>query len=1033
MSGLRLSSSRVILICLAGLIVCLFGLCIVLDGMNARHYKESIRNEVADDLTHAALQLETHFLKTQDRFDRLAGLLNSGIDPASQDVEKVARHVLTDNSEILAIAMTVDGKPVKVWATQDVGIQPSDWSSASVSWPTMVSADRLEMVVPLLCCQQGTGRKASLSILMDPEQFFTAAMQSLPGISAREDIPSKALHFRILQVDESGLKPVLGWKTRFEEPQVLGFALGSAHWRLEAEPEGGWNAPVPDVLQFRLILMGLMLFFLIPATGVAILLIKRNYYAECLNKRDAEHMALAARFGLAMESANIGIFEMDEPHGSVIFDSRAARLHGLLAWQANETGLATWHGVLHQEWLGVIHPEDRGEMDAYLQRCIESDAPCQMIYRVMMVDGAVRRLRSVALRDRQSGRFRLTGLFFDITDDLALRDDLLAAKENTDIKNAELELALDELSVREQEFEDLSHRLELALVSYDCGVWEHDFATGVTIWDARMFHLYNLKPTRNRHVTEEQWLRHVPEEDRSLLLKASQKAEIENGKLDITHRVRLDDGSIRHVRSVGQIHTARDRRRKFIGVVFDVTADVRMTEQLKAAKVEADSRNVELELAKTRIEYNALHDSLTGLANRRKLDMELDALQSEQQFLPMGYTILHLDLDRFKEINDTLGHAAGDAMLVNAAQVLTRHVGSKHLVARIGGDEFVILMRSHIDTEATTALAKTIIHDMNLPVNYDGATCRYGVSIGIAEVKGVGDARKSLINADLALYEAKRKGRNGFEFFTPGLQSAASSSRRMADDLLSALEQDEIQTWYQPQFCAKTLELIGAEALIRWRHREHGLVNTLSFLRIADDLNITGRLDQVVLEQVLRDKMRWAAMGLHVPKVSVNVSSRRLHDDRLVETLERLSIRRGEIAFELVESIFLDESEEVATDNIERIKALGIDIEIDDFGTGHTSIISLLRLQPKRLKIDRQLVMPILNSGRERSLVRSIVDIARSLGIETVAEGVETIEHAAILNDLGCDVLQGYAYARPMPYDEFTAFALSGNQRKRAS
>jgi EAL domain-containing protein (putative c-di-GMP-specific phosphodiesterase class I) len=198
------------------------------------------------------------------------------------------------------------------------------------------------------------------------------------------------------------------------------------------------------------------------------------------------------------------------------------------------------------------------------------------------------------------------------------------------------------------------------------------------------------------------------------------------------------------------------------------------------------------------------------------------------------------------------------------------------------------------------------------------------------------------------------------------------------------------------------------------------------FLSIAEDLNVSAVLDHMVLETVLNDKLRWIAQGVSVPKVSVNVSSKRLHDDRLIDTLTSLMITPGEIAFELVESIFLDEREDSASSNLERIKSLGIDIEIDDFGTGHTSIVSLLKLKPKRLKIDRQLVMPIVHSPQERALVRSIIDIARSLGVETVAEGVETMQHAAMLADLGCDHLQGYAFARPLPFHEFTEKAKSG-------
>jgi EAL domain-containing protein (putative c-di-GMP-specific phosphodiesterase class I) len=283
-----------------------------------------------------------------------------------------------------------------------------------------------------------------------------------------------------------------------------------------------------------------------------------------------------------------------------------------------------------------------------------------------------------------------------------------------------------------------------------------------------------------------------------------------------------------------------------------------------------------------------------------------------------------------------------------------------------------------------------------------------------------------LIDADIALYRAKGLGRNRYEFFTQNLQAEIVNHKRTADEILWAIDNQEFVTWYQPQFDARTGELTGVEALIRWNHPHHGILPPDRFLKIAEDLNVSAVLDRMVLETVLKDKLRWAASGVRVPKVSVNVSSKRLHDETLVETLRSLAITPGEISFELVESIFLDESKDSARGNLEQIKALGIDIEIDDFGTGHTSIVSLLKLKPKRLKIDRQLVIPILASPQERALVRSIIDIARSLGVETVAEGVETMQHAELLRELGCDLLQGYAFSPPLSFADFTQTARGG-------
>jgi diguanylate cyclase (GGDEF)-like protein len=490
------------------------------------------------------------------------------------------------------------------------------------------------------------------------------------------------------------------------------------------------------------------------------------------------------------------------------------------------------------------------------------------------------------------------------------------------------------------------------------------------------------------------------------------------------YRIVMPDGDVRHMRNVGSTHTGADGKAKITGISWDVTDDVLMTEQLRTAKAMAEAKNGELAEAKDRIEHNALHDPLTGLGNRRMLDKELETLSAARKDGLQNIAILHIDLDRFKQINDTLGHAAGDAMLVHASKILRSNVRAGDMVARIGGDEFVVLVADPPGKESLSILSERIIAEMRQPVDYNGFPCRFGVSIGIALAGDMAiDERQLLVNADIALYRAKENGRNRCEFFTDALQAEIITTKRIADEILEGIEKNQFVAWYQPQFEAGTLKLSGVEALIRWNHPRDGVLTPDKFLEIAEELNVVATLDRIVLDRALIDAMRWAAMGIDVPKVSVNVSAKRLSDDTLLNSLQGLSFKPGQLSFELVESIFLDESDDIVTANIEGIKKLGIDIEIDDFGTGHTSIVSLLKIKPKRLKIDRQLVAPILNARSEQALIRSIIEIGRSLGIETVAEGVETMAHAEMLGLLVCDLLQGYAFAKPLTFEKFVAFA----------
>ncbi len=421
-----------------------------------------------------------------------------------------------------------------------------------------------------------------------------------------------------------------------------------------------------------------------------------------------------------------------------------------------------------------------------------------------------------------------------------------------------------------------------------------------------------------------------------------------------------------------------------------------------------------------------MHDSLTGLPNRRHLDNALLRFKSGSK-QGQSLTLLHIDLDRFKQINDTKGHAAGDAVLVQTALLLRTQFRNSDLVARIGGDEFVVLLSPSPDRRILQSMVERVIQVSIQPIDWQGQECRCGVSIGIAESAGDIDPKQLLINADIALYRAKRSGRNCSVHFTGSLQAEVIANKQCADDLLNALERKEFVPFYQPIFNAKTRDIAGVEALARWRHPTRGLLAPDKFLNVASELGAVDAIDRTILEQALADLKQWDADGLNIPKVSVNVSARRLGNETLIESLNSLAIQPGRVSFELLESIFLDDGDDLNTVNIDAIKNLGIGIDIDDFGTGHASIVSLLRLNPNRMKIDRQLTLSVVESEPQRRLVRSLVEIGKSQSIEVCAEGVETAAHANILTSLGCDYLQGFFFAKPMPFADVSAFVQRGD------
>ncbi len=444
------------------------------------------------------------------------------------------------------------------------------------------------------------------------------------------------------------------------------------------------------------------------------------------------------------------------------------------------------------------------------------------------------------------------------------------------------------------------------------------------------------------------------------------------------------------------------------------------TGALETAQREVSRRNRQLAAMCDVAEHDALHDALTGLANRRYLQRELTRRCDEIGETDAGLALMHIDLDRFKDINDTLGHAAGDHILTHVADVLRDCLRDSDFIARAGGDEFVVLTAECDDRETLNGIAERLIAALSQPVEYDGAMCSFSASIGI-EI-GIEcrhgphlDADLILSNADIALYRAKEKGRNRFEFFTETMRAEVEESRALGEDLIRAIERDEFFPVYQVQVDTGARAVHGVEALARWRHPEKGEMAPWLFLPVAARLGVTDAIDDAILRHALVDVANWRAAGLSVPNLSVNVSGTRLADPTLIPRLREMAIPHGTVSFEVLESIFADKIDDATRYTLDALDEMGIAIEVDDFGTGHASLLALLSLRPDRLKIARELIDPAPQSPEHRAVLESIMQIATTLETEVVAEGIETEEHALLSEELGVHVMQGFHFCRPLP------------------
>ncbi len=429
--------------------------------------------------------------------------------------------------------------------------------------------------------------------------------------------------------------------------------------------------------------------------------------------------------------------------------------------------------------------------------------------------------------------------------------------------------------------------------------------------------------------------------------------------------------------------------------------------------------------------HQALHDDLTGIANRRQLLRRLEHEIKSASAVERSFALLMLDLDRFKEVNDALGHGHGDRLLRDVAARLGTTVRQGDLLARLGGDEFALLLADVSGPAGAIEVAgrvKDVLHDEFV---LGGVPLLVEASVGIALFPEHGrDAEGLLQSADIAMYAAKRSGTH-FELYMPERDRRGPDRVTRLGELRRALAEEEIVLFYQPKIDLRRGEVSGAEALIRWQHPELGLLPPIEFLPLAEQTGLIGPLTTYVISAALRQSCEWALEGLNVP-VAVNVSERSLLDPRFPSEVESLLERWGapgdQLQLELTERGLIGDVV-TAMDVIERICSLGVRISVDDFGTGYSSLGRLVELPIQELKIDRSFVMDMGGDGPGAAIVRSTIDLGHHLGLEVVAEGVETEEQLRELRTLGCDGAQGFHLLRPLPADEVGAWL---HERARA-
>lgn len=680
-------------------------------------------------------------------------------------------------------------------------------------------------------------------------------------------------------------------------------------------------------------------------------------------KEMAEQLA-EANDDLEMMStlARVGAWAVDLTDQTILWSREVRRIHAV-----DEAFVPDMESALS------FYPvEAREALVKALDQCIAEHRPWDGELPFIAADGTPRWVRiHAAIMARDAGKMKLIGAFQDITETVAAREEILVTKQ----------------------------RLELTTESAAIGLWDFDAATG-TLWISPSWWA-NLGLDAERRPTSleasEAFVH--PDDLPSLAMAREALCATPPRQYSCEYRHRDGTGAWRWLLATGRAteHNQDGSAKRLSGVLIDIH---------------------ERKLAAERISHAASHDVLTGLANRsefrRRLQKVLAATGENRHA-----AVFVMDLDHFKVVNDTFGHAIGDRMLVGIAERIRGALQDGDVVARLGGDEFALLLDrpgSEIREEAAVIAAR-LLASITEPFEIEGRNLHVGVSIGIAVSADDALEPDTLIrNADSALYKVKGEGKLAYRFFDEQLAAEAAARRGLAADLRDALAKGELALDFQPIVLLSNKKLVGAEALLRWRHPTLGNVPPSQFIPIAEETGLIVPIGNWVIEQACMAAAKWPGRVV----VAVNISMAQLGKTNIVETvttaLSRSGLPANRLELEVTESIFLRNDETILAD-LHHLDSLGVRLALDDFGTGYSSLGYLQKLPFKKIKIDKSFIDHLSHDAQSAAVVCAVASLARGLDMETTAEGIETETQAQLVLAAGCTQGQGYHFGRPMPAD----------------
>ena len=671
------------------------------------------------------------------------------------------------------------------------------------------------------------------------------------------------------------------------------------------------------------------------------------------------------RYKLAVDGAKDGIWEWDINEDKYLFSEKWLNYCGYDSSQIKKT---------IGGWKELLHPDDANQAEKILKEYLsQKTGGYQNIYRIRCADGSYKTILSkgVCIWDENGHPVRMAGSHTDITQQMKLQESLREEKE------------FSENVIKESAVIIMLLSLEGEILRFN------DFAGKITGYDeegVKGMSVFELFPRKKQDQLKSIYRKVVSGEKISSI---EQKIIIKgNNTIDVLWSFSL-------------LHDDAGNTR---GVILNGTD---ITERKEMER---------------RLYHQAYYDELTQLPNRAFFNLKVGEKLSALKGKKTRMALVYLDIDNFKHINDIYGHDVGDELLRYMAFILSSSVGSNNLAARLSGDEFILAIENIKCKEDVVKQIDDINSCLTEPWLYNGQEFFINISCGVTVYPEDGKDLSTLLKrADLAMFSAKEKGKNIYCMFTEDMEDKSKKYVEMDNMLRKAVANNEFGIHYQPQVNLLTGQIKKLEALIRWNHPEKGFISPGEFIPVAEQ---TGHIEQIgewVVEEVCRQIKSWKEAGISTPKVSINLSSARLSrqgiSEKSIETIRKNCIQNVDVEFEITETAILTNEKNVLK-ALDTMKENGITIALDDFGTGYSSLNHLQNLPIDVLKIDRSFLMNVLKSDKEKKLYESVIHLAHSLGLEVVAEGVETQEQVEFLKKNNCDTVQGYYYSRPLPPDE---------------